>query len=116
MVKGQHRVPMEPMGGGTEGNGAGAAWSHRKLCLIHAHEGECSVDRYCWLHIISTHARVKAGASRGVSHLLFQQITDTEERQKDESLPVLCLCLSRQGRQEVWASCAPAAEWGQGTV
>lgn len=47
-------------------------------------KGERLVDRYCcWLHIISTHARAKAGASRGVNCLLFQQIINTEECQED---------------------------------
>lgn len=73
---------------------------HRKLCLIHAREGECSADRYCWLHIISTHARVKAGASSGMSHLLFQLIIDTGERQKDEGLPnPIRVCPIKGGRR-----------------
>lgn len=47
-------------------------------------KGERLVDRYCcWLHIISTRARAKAGASRGVNYLLFQQITNTEECRED---------------------------------
>lgn len=47
-------------------------------------EGERPVDRYCcWLHIISTRARERAGASRGVNSLLFHLSTNTEECQED---------------------------------